>query len=102
MKLRTAVPAAIALVALVLVVVIAVRPGAVEEPIQAIMRAAMGGGAGAPAESTRAPEPAPSAAAPEAVPAPAEKPKSVRTYGVAVPKAKPPGAVRHLQHGELL
>ena len=94
MKMRTAVPAAIALVALVLVVVIAVRPGAVEEPIQAIMRAAMGGGAGAPAESTRAPEPAPSAAAPEAVPAPAEKPKSVRTYGVAVPKAKPPGAVR--------
>ena len=96
MKMRTAVPAALAVVALALVVVIAVRPGAVEEPIHAIMRAAMGGGASAPAESTRAPEPNQTAAtpSPEAAAAPAEKPKSVRLYGIAEPRAKPAGAVR--------
>ena len=102
MKMRIAVPAAVAVAALALVAVIAVRPGAVEEPVRAIMNALMGGGGRAAPQTSARPASTPPATTPpapsEGTPAPhaaaVEKPKSVRLHGIGEPKAKPAGAVR--------
>ncbi len=91
MTTRTAVPAAIALLAMAVVAVIAVRPGAVQAPVEAIVGAATGDAAAA-----RAPQSRPVEAAPEQASAPATPARSegVRLHGVAAPVAKPAGALR--------